>query len=130
MVVRLFKRLDDLFPGKVKARKLVLFVDDIARDEKNYSPEFALWCQKLSGLTKKQFAYGVDLLEGRCADKYLADEDNWPPTYADFIGLCTSLHETKAHKPFDRSRALEDLTTKSRRKRHGQQCMAVIKAMF
>lgn len=88
-----------------------------------YSPEFLLWCRKLHRLSDADYQRGFYMLEHRVREAAMLGEEEWPPSYAGFLGLCERHHEAVAHKPFRRDRALEDHAAKERRRQLGmEQC--------
>lgn len=97
MVMLIFARLSDLYGSKCKVQAL-----EIHDEENRYTTQFKLWCRavEVEGLTLKQIATGFQRLEFISAHKARIGEEAWPPSYAGFIGHCTSGWETAAHKPF------------------------------
>lgn len=95
-----------------------------------YSPEFLLWCRKLQGLSDEEYQRGFTMLEARVREAATLGEEEWPPSYAGFMGLCEKPFGSMAHKPFDKSRALEDQTTKEKRRELGiRECQNLL-SMF
>jgi len=52
------------------------------------TPGFLVWCEKLEGLTGQQIKMGIEALEARLERASQADKEIWPPSYAEFKGLC------------------------------------------
>ena len=83
MCLALFTRLNALYRHKAAAEFRAKLPDG------SPTPEFRLWCQKLSHLTPEQFRQGVELLERQEAEARRTGDDTWPPSYAGFLGLAT-----------------------------------------
>lgn len=84
MILGVFARLGDLFGELAHSRGL-----DIHDIDKNYTREFKLWCKKLDHLGADDIAVGIFTLESRIAEASSEGEKSYPPSYAEFIGLCT-----------------------------------------
>ncbi len=95
-MVLAFTRMSDLYGPKCKAHGLEIFDQDDKQTE-----QFKLWCRKCDGLTPSQIASGMKQLEFTCSRNARSGDESWPPSYAEFIGHCTSSWETAAHKPFE-----------------------------
>lgn len=50
-----------------------------------YSDSFKLWCRKTEHLTDEQWAHGFEQLELLVSKNMAAGQDNWPPSYAEFV---------------------------------------------
>lgn len=99
---------------------------------------FLLWCRKTESLTNEQWAKGFEVLEKQVEKQSSNGETPWPPTYAEFIGLC-KCHEGEregayggAHKLFyPNGRQLpEPQEYRSRRKQRGIEAIKDIKQLF
>lgn len=120
----LWARMGDLFGSKWSAKS-----GDIVDDQGAYTQTFLLWCRKLEGLTGNEFKRGFDMLEERAKRAGQLGDEYWPPSYAEFVGLCTANWQTAAHKRFfDEPLALEDKTTIELRKARGREQMAKLRA--
>lgn len=82
MCLALFTRLNALYRHKATEFRAKL-------PDGSPTPEFRLWCQKLSHLTPEQFRQGVELLERQEAAARRTGDETWPPSYAGFLGLAT-----------------------------------------
>ena len=87
--------------------------------------------QRASG--RRQMADGLNT----CLERY----PEWPPAAAQFRAVCLGKvvdkdgneiweHGTAAYKYFDRSTAIEDLTTKQKRKENGQKECSKLLELF
>jgi hypothetical protein len=67
------------------------------------------WAEELAGLTGEQIKNGLNNLP-----------EDYPPTPKQFKKLCIGMneHNTKAYKPFDRSKALELKADKEAARKH------------
>lgn len=124
LVTLLWARMTDLFGAKWISKS-----GDLVDDHGAYSPTFLLWCRKLDGLTPAEFKRGMDGLEERAKRAGQLGEEFWPPSYAEFIGLCTANWQTAAHKPFEKL-ALPDKTAQERARASGRRELDAMKAMF
>jgi hypothetical protein len=52
------------------------------------SPGLLIWCEKLEGLTGEQIKTGIEALESKLEKSSHGDKELWPPSYAEFKGLC------------------------------------------
>ena len=94
MVAGLFARFADLFDGLARAKGL-----EIKDSKGNYTRMFELWCKKLSDLRPDQIANGVTNLERRVEETIREGEKIFPPSYAEFRGLCRlSTKEKRIHR--------------------------------
>lgn len=94
MVLGLFARLGDLFGELARAKGL-----EIKDGQGQYTRIFQLWCKKLSDVQPEQIANGVTNLERRIEETVRDGEKVWPPTYAEFRGLCRlSTTEKRIHR--------------------------------
>jgi hypothetical protein len=119
-----FTRMADLFGPKCKAHGLEI------RDERgNYTEPFKLWCRKCNGLTPTQITNGMRRVEFDCAKRAQAGDESWPPSYAEFIGLCTANWESRAHKPFEQL-SLPDKGAQERAKVAGSSALSDMKSLF
>lgn len=96
---------------------------------------FILWCQKLEDLDEDGFKRGMYAMESRQSLMYAEGREMWPPSYAEFIGLCKEPEPEKtenwaAYKHFDSSKAIEDKTAKEERYKKGvQHCNDILKLL-
>lgn len=90
MVAGLFARFGDLFGELARSKGL-----EIKGADGSYTRIFQLWCKKLDDLAPCQIANGVDNLEKRIEECAKNGEKSWPPTYAEFRGLCRISTEEK-----------------------------------
>lgn len=124
LVNLLFTRMGDLYGDKCKTKGLVIYAD---RGRGIHSQTFQLWCKKLHGLTEQEFAYGMKKLEERATALFQQGEEMWPPSYAEFIGLCSEPKTCPAHKYFEPTKKLEDKTAREKRRQLGQeQCSKLL----
>jgi hypothetical protein len=124
LTILVFTRMGDLYGPKCKAHGLTIFDDN-----GQHSEQFRLWCRKLDGLTSKQITAGMGKLEYTCSRNAQAGDESWPPSYAEFVGHCTSNWETAAHKPFERL-ALPDKGKQERARKAGAEELARMKSLF
>jgi hypothetical protein len=115
--------MSDLYGPKCKVHGLSIFGED-----GQHSEQFKLWCRKCDGLTTKQIAHGMKQLEFNCARHAQAGDESWPPSYAEFVGHCTSSWETAAHKPFEQL-ALPDKAAQERAREAGKRELANMKSL-
>ena len=54
----------------------------------NVTPDFELWCSKLSIRQPADIAEGFRLLEQKVGRDYSEGKESWPPSYAEFGVLC------------------------------------------
>lgn len=120
----IFTRLSDLFGSKCLDRGIV-----IANQDGAYTSTFLLWARKLYGLTTQDIARGFEILERRAKTAGANGEEMWPPSYAEFAGMCEEARPIAAHKVFPRSLP-EPENLKSKRKKAGEHELAKLRAMF
>jgi len=86
-----------------------------------------LWCRKTEDLSDDDWRRGFDRLEHDVRESGKLGEQAWPPTYAAFVGMCEPPVGQQAHKYFDRSTGLEDLTAKEKRQTQGHaECQKIL----
>lgn len=109
----------------------MIFANDHYEEQNIHTDTFYLWCRKLRGLSAEQIAYGMERIEGMAGEAFASGREMWPPSYAEFIGLCNQKYETAAHKYFDRSHALENKTLKESRNELGRRkCAELMQNLF
>lgn len=122
LVSALWQRMRQLF-----GHKWVSQAGPVKLENGRYSPEFLLWCRKLEGLSDEEYQRGFHMLEHKVREAARQGDEEWPPSYAGFIGLCEKPVGSQAHRIFDRSRALEDKTEKERQRQVGiAQCSELL----
>ena len=84
-------RLSDLYGELAASKGLELH----RNNSSELTREFQLWCMKLSGVDASGFKSGVDSLELQIEDNASKGIKSYPPSYAEFKGLCCQ-PETKA----------------------------------
>lgn len=96
------------------------------------SARFILWCQKTDGLTDDQWKRGFENVEHEVRDKKRDGEIAWPPSYAEFLGLCDRDDTQKyipEHKYFPPI-GIEDKTTREKRRLLGIEKCGQLKGIF
>ncbi len=92
-----------------------------------YSNNFLLWCEKTAPLAPEHWKWGLQALERRVAQCVAEDKTAWPPTYAEFLGLCQPPAPAPEHRVFERL-ALEDKTAREKRRQLGmEKCGELLK---
>ena len=94
-----------------------------------YSKNFLVWCEKTAELTMEEWRWGIATLEKKIADGYQMGSVVWPPTYAEFIGLCHRPVTPPEHKIFPRL-GLEDKTAREKRRQLGMEKCGELKKLF
>ena len=114
----LFVRFADLFGELARAKGF-----EIKREgSSELTREFQLWCLKLKDLNDQQFVNGIEQLEKFIARNAEEGKPTYPPSYAEFIGLCNrksvQIHKTWAGLPAPtmtheaRAKAMQELRGK------------------
>ena len=99
-------------------------------DGDSYSEDFRLWAKKTAHLTDKAWARGMEAVEFRNREAARNGQtDNWPPNYAEFLGMCEPPPGSAAHKPFEKL-ALPDKSAQERAHKAGQSALEAMKGMF
>ena len=92
----LFARFADLYDSLARSKGL-----EIKREgSSEYTREFQLWCLKLDDIDMQGIARGVELLEKRIITNSSQGVKSWPPSYAEFKGMCIKPAEKAAHKDY------------------------------
>lgn len=123
IVVALFDRMCQLFGNRwtsVEGEKMV---------DGKFTSNFLFWCRKTEGLEYEDWKRGFDRLEQSVILDASKGVTRWPPSYAEFIGLCRESKELAAHKYFKASLP-ESEDSKRQRKEEARQRMAVIKSIL
>lgn len=130
LVTLVFGRFADLYHNKCKSHGLLIFLTEKDEAIGRYSDTFHVWCHKLKHLDQDRVAYGVKRLEGQIAERSRYGEESWPPSYAEFVGLCEEKYQTRCHKPFDSSKALENKTYIERQRAYNRKkCADLLKSL-
>jgi hypothetical protein len=94
----LFARFGDLYGELARSKGL-----EIKREKSTeYTREFQLWCLKLDDIDMEGIARGVEILEKRIITNSTHGVKSWPPSYAEFKGMCIKPAEKAAHKDYVR----------------------------
>lgn len=95
----------------------------------HYSNEFLLWCRKLEGISDEQYQRAFQQLEWRVREAKRIGDEEWPPSYAGFLGLCDKPHGEMAHKVFTQPQ-LPDKAAQERSKQAGESALSDMKSLF
>lgn len=120
MVLGLFTRIAELFLNKASVHGLIVYFDE---EKGIYSDAFKLWCVKLKDLTIEDFATGTLNMERKAEALYKANEEMWPPSFAEFRALCFPIvsFDKQAHRILPcysdpkNAHLIEDLSAKEKR---------------
>jgi len=74
--------MEQLYPNLWVSRE-----GDICDENGVYTKKFLFWCKKLSGLRDDQYTHAFKQLEERCATNSATGMSNYPPSYAEFLGM-------------------------------------------
>ena len=91
----LFARFADLYDGLARAKGLEIFRENNSNE---YTREAQLWMLKLNDIDMQGIARGVEALENQIIKNSSKGEKSWPPSYAEFKGLCVISAKKAAHK--------------------------------
>ena len=92
----LFARFGDLYGELARSKGL-----EIKREgSSELTREFQLWCLKLDDIDMEGIARGVELLEKRIITNSSQGVKSWPPSYAEFKGLCIKPAAKACHKDY------------------------------
>src|SRR5690606_1671706 len=94
-----------------------------------YSEEFLLWCRKLQGLSDEEYRRGFYQLEYKVRESARQGEEEWPCSYAGFIGHCSLPHGQRAHRRFQQPR-LPDKTAQERAAAAGAAELDKMRSLF
>jgi hypothetical protein len=95
-ILGLFARFGDLYGELARSKGL-----EIKRENSSeYTREFQLWCLKLDDIDMKGIARGVELLEKRIIANSSEGVKSWPPSYAEFKGMCIKPAAKAAYKDY------------------------------
>jgi hypothetical protein len=98
----------------------------------NDSARFKLWCEKTESLTDEQWQRGFRNVEARVRKKSFLGETDWPPTYAEFLGLCDQAEESDRapeHRYFA-PLGIEDKTAREKRRELALEKCKALKGIF
>ena len=76
--------MNELFPYQWESKAGEILTED----KKGYSDNFLVWCDKTKLLTVEEWKTGVERVEQDIVKNTSIGEKNYPPSYAEFIGLC------------------------------------------
>ena len=91
----LFARFGDLYGELARSKGLEIFREN---NPNEFTREFNLWCLKLDDIDMEGIARGVELLEKRIITNSSQGVKSWPPSYAEFKGLCIKPAAKACHK--------------------------------
>ena len=74
--------------------------DKDGKPTKEFTREFQLWSLKLDDIDVENFKRGVELLEKRIITNSSQGVKSWPPSYAEFKGLCIKPAEKACYKDY------------------------------
>ena len=95
----LFARFSDLYGELAKHKGLEIYREDkFGVLSSELTREFQLWCLKLNDIDMQGIARGVEALENQIIKNSSKGEKSWPPSYAEFKGLCVISAKKAAHK--------------------------------
>lgn len=114
MVTALWTRMIQLFGHKWHSN-----AGPTKHQNGKYTQEFLLWCRKLDGLSDEAYQRGFWMLEHKVKEAARMGEEEWPPSYAGFLGMCERPHGEMAQRYFSPP-ALEDKTKKERDREVGK----------
>ncbi len=95
-ILALFARFSDLYGNLAKSQGLEIYREGSSE----FTREYQLWCLKLDDIGMEGIARGVDLLEKRIITNSSQGVKSWPPSYAEFKGMCIKPAEKAAHKDY------------------------------
>ncbi len=90
LINALWDRMEQLFRHRWSSAEGEKFKDG------QLTQNFLMLCRKTEELTNEQWRRGFDQLEKRVSDAARQGDESWPPTYAEFVGLC---QEHKEQQP-------------------------------
>lgn len=93
------------------------------------TPNFLLWCRKTEHLKGPDWVRGFEQLEWRVREAGRLGEEEWPPSYAAFVGYCEPPVGSQAHKVFPKALP-EPKEVIHRRKQQGREYCARLMSMF
>ena len=91
----LFARFADLYDGLARAKGLEIFREN---NPNEYTREAQLWMLKLNDIDMQGIARGVEALENQIIKNSTQREKSWPPSYAEFKGLCIKPASKACHR--------------------------------
>lgn len=92
----LFARFSDLYGELARSKGLEIYREGSSE----LTREFQLWCLKLDDIDMAGIARGVELLEKRIIKNSTDGVKSWPPSYAEFKGLCIKPAAKACHKDY------------------------------
>jgi len=90
----LFARFSDLYGNLAQSKGLEIYREGSSE----LTREFQLWCLKLDDIDMEGIARGVELLEKRIITNSSQGVKSYPPSYAEFKGLCIKPAAKACHK--------------------------------
>ncbi|MBL4575590.1 MAG: hypothetical protein JKY51_05780 [Opitutaceae bacterium] len=81
----LFARFSDLYGELARHKGLEIYRGN---NPNELTREFQLWCMKLDSVDMQGIARGVEALEKQIEENSAKGEKSWPPSYAEFKGMC------------------------------------------
>ena len=91
----LFARFSDLYGALAQSKGLEIFRE---KNPNEFTREFNLWCLKLNDIDMQGIARGVEALENQIIKSSSKGEKSWPPSYAEFKGLCIKPASKACHR--------------------------------
>ena len=95
-ILALFARFSDLYGNLARSQGLEIYREGSSE----LTREFQLWCLKLDDIDMEGIARGVELLEKRIITNSSQGVKSWPPSYAEFKGLCIKPAAKACHKDY------------------------------
>lgn len=97
-----------------------------ALEGSDFTPRFLLWCRKTEALRDEDWARGFEVIEYRVGCAGRDEKAIFPPSYAEFVGLCQPPVGIAAHRKFAPLQ-LEDKTAIQKRRAMGRErCSALL----
>ena len=93
-VLGLFARFSDLYGALAQSKGLEIYRENSSE----FTREYQLWCLKLDAVDMEGIARGVENLEKQIEENAKNGEKSWPPSYAEFRGLCYKAEAKACHK--------------------------------
>ena len=95
LVSALWQRMSQLFPGRWESNQ------GSPKAGGSFSENFLFWSKKTERLTDEQWRRGFDKLEFNVKQASKDGKVSWPPSYAEFLGMCESCPGWSMHKKND-----------------------------
>ncbi len=123
--------MNELFPYQWESKAGEILTED----KSGYCDNFLVWCDKTKLLTTEEWKRGVARVEQDIIKSTAKGEKNYPPSYAEFAGLCKHKispdgTNSAAYIQYQPEKRIESDEHVSKRKKAGRSALDEMKGLF